>query len=138
MEIEWTEQMRVHISDIDEEHRKIVIKLKALQQAVQSGQQRCDVINCFNQLIELAKKHLEHEEQMLAEAGYPKLEEHQRHHDNIISNCLRLQARFMSGLQIPFTMNEVESTCELLVTHLIEEDRAFGEYLLERGYRKAS
>lgn len=131
--IAWNDEMSVGVKELDDDHKEIVDLLNRLHEGVEAGIGNSEVVNIFSKLVEATKRHLHHEEQILAKAGFPHLAQHLKEHDAILGKGLMLQARFMSGSTQPFTLAEVDLACRWLQTHLIESDKHYAQYLKSQG-----
>ena len=97
--IEWTNELSVGINSIDEQHKKLVNMINALNDAMQTGGSNELLGKIFTGLAAYTQKHFAYEENMFAEFGYSDAEEHKRQHNELIAQVVELKERFMENPQ---------------------------------------
>lgn len=121
------EEIRVAVRKMEAEHQNLEDRLQHLKDGLLAGKKSEVLVERLIELIRVIKVHQEHEEELLAKAGFPGSEEHHIAHDQLLANVLKLQARFMSDTEEPFTMESLHSIQKWLEEHFAEVDK---EYLL--------
>jgi hemerythrin len=127
--IVWREPHLTGIKILDEQHRAIVSIINALHYAlyVWPGEDllrsTAEMINGYTHL------HFRTEIQMLKDSEYPRLEQHQAQHDRLIADADHIFLRCLKegGDPAPF----LEFLKDWWKNHIIHEDMAYGEHLLE-------
>ena len=76
----WEDWYTLGLEDFDAEHRNIARLQTELHDALQAGRHQTELRGLLGATLEAMRSHFEHEERMLAEANYAKLDLHQRQH----------------------------------------------------------
>lgn len=114
--LKWTSDLDTGIEVIDNQHRRIVDYINALYDASLT-QNRDDIAEVLDQLVEYTLSHFTFEEQMQAEAGYPFVKAHQKVHQLFARRVNEFRQRFERGEDI------TEPLLALLRTWLINHIR---------------
>ena len=69
--IEWTDELSVGIESIDEQHKKLVNMINALNDAMLTNSSNELLGTIFTGLAAYTQKHFAYEENMFAEYNYP-------------------------------------------------------------------
>lgn len=131
--MQWSEEYRIGIDEIDDEHRSIIERFEKLYQLMRQGRGHEYYRDLANFLDEYVHVHLVHEEKLQEDIGYDERESHLRHHDDF-----RRQVR-----QIVANSDERIATNEDLVRinlfignwlryHILVEDMKIGAFLKRR------
>ncbi len=88
---EWTDDYRLGIPGVDEEHRTFFALLHAIEASVQDGD-RLAARDALRNLRLYAEFHFSHEEEFLDAVGYPDLEAHRREHTEFMKDVTVLEA----------------------------------------------
>ena len=94
---EWGEDMVIDRGPIDADHRKLVDLVNELHTATSQGRGRLVVGRLLEQLIRDTDEHLREEEQIMAQAGFPRLDGHKKGHDAFVSDLRDLQQKLRAG-----------------------------------------
>lgn len=129
----WSDEMSVGVRELDDEHKTIVDLLNQLHDGILAGNESKALVGIFTTLILETKKHLAHEERLLAQTNFPNIQEHHKAHDAVLCKGLILQARFMSGSTEPFTMEAFHQARSWLETHILDLDKEYEEHLNAHG-----
>lgn len=116
---------------IDTEHEELFRLINNFHTLWMEEQNRQDIARVLNQLIAYAQMHFQHEEVIMEDAGYPKLAEHQKIHEDMIEKIFELHTSYAEGnlrLEIE-TMKFVKSW---LLEHILVNDYTFRDYLARK------
>jgi hemerythrin len=97
--IEWTAKLSVGIDSIDEQHKKLVNMINALNYAMLTNSSNELLGKIFTGLAAYTQKHFTYEENMFAEYGYTDSEEHKRQHNELIAQVVELKQKFIENPQ---------------------------------------
>jgi hemerythrin-like metal-binding protein len=131
--IAWEAEMSIGVLEMDDEHRKLIAMINGIGDGVASGQGRDELGGQVDRLVEFTKKHLAHEERLLAEAGYAESDVHHREHDQMIAKTLSLQAAFRWGSVDLIRPDLTNFVCDWLASHIQGSDKAYGAFLNSKG-----
>lgn len=129
--MEWSEAFSVGVASIDEQHKKLINMLNALQFAVEQGQEGEVLHEIFEGLVLYTQKHFSFEEQLLDEHGYAQAEEHKREHKVLKDQVMILQQRFEAGEGM-LSDALLEFLRQWLSDHIQGADRDLGVHLQSR------
>ena len=94
---EWADDMVIDNGPIDADHRKLVDLVNELHTATSEGKGKLVVGRLLEQLIRDTSEHLQREEHLMAQAGFPNLEGHRKGHDAFIGQLNDLRQKLSSG-----------------------------------------
>lgn len=129
--VEWSEEFSVGIESIDEQHKKLLNMLNALQFAVEQGKEESILHEIFVGLALYTQKHFDYEEQLLASHGYDEFESHKREHEILKVQVKTLQHRFESKEGV-ITGALIDFLKEWWTEHIQGSDQKYSAYMQER------
>jgi hemerythrin len=100
MSLVWREQMSVHNSLIDKEHKYLIDQINAVELAINSEDNRGILVETLDHLMAYTKSHFEHEEIIQQKIGYPGLDEHKAEHRRLLEEFTGIKAGLDEILQI--------------------------------------
>lgn len=131
--ITWSDALSVGNPAIDIEHRHFAELVNRLNIAIISRQDKAEIVRIMQLIQDDARLHFAHEEDLFAEHGFPLAEEHTRIHRLLTEN---LRQAMQELQQAEFEKEWVELGLNVkaqLVSHLLNIDRQYIEYLAEPG-----
>ncbi len=131
--IEWTAELSVGIKSIDEQHKKLVNMINALNDAMLTGSSRELLEKIFTGLANYTQKHFSYEENMFIEFGYTDYEEHKRQHNELIAQVVELKEKFLINPQGTITTDLMLFLKRWLTNHIMRTDKGYTEFLLSKG-----
>lgn len=133
--IEWTAQLSVGIDSIDEQHKKLINMINALNDAMLTNSSNELLGKIFTGLAAYTQKHFTYEEDMFAEYGYSNSKEHKRQHDELITQVLELKERFIENPQGTISADLMLFLKRWLTNHIMRTDKEYTEFLLSKGVK---
>lgn len=124
------------IASMDTEHRALVELFDAFVASIRTDAPREVADTLIQQAITCANDHFEHEEQLMAQTAYPRVEDHKFRHRN-----LRLKFTTLIGDTVvvkahdPVTLGHLEVMRDLLEEHISGPDRDLAEHLKAAGLK---
>ena len=94
---EWASDMEIDRGPIDEDHQHLVGLVNRLHDATSVGEGHQVVGDILKELIDYTEGHLRREEQLMAQAHFPKLDKHKIGHQAFISQLNELRSRYDGG-----------------------------------------
>ena len=122
--LQWSEEYAVGIESIDREHRVLFDLYNELRGSILRGESRSMTAAKLEMLGEFTEKHFGDEEQLMAESGYPRLEEHRALHQQLSRQVQEMQERFRDTGNI-LTVDALGFIYESLNEHTLRDDRAY-------------
>ncbi|MBX6419761.1 MAG: hemerythrin family protein [Nevskia sp.] len=83
--------------DPEREHAELLALLAAFRDAVAAGRRPAELVPIFEQALDFARLHFRHEEQVMAQAGYPGLAAHRAEHDRLLAEVTERLLRLRAG-----------------------------------------
>ena len=128
----WTEDYSVGIEELDRQHRKLfelINKLSDHTVELSSLGEKSDILN---ELISYAIEHLEYEESLLTEHGYPETDNHKEKHAHYLEKFNALLKDSKSGEEV-FSDDLVSFLQNWWRHHVLEEDMKYKPFFAEKG-----
>jgi hemerythrin len=131
----WSDELSVGNQDLDAEHRQLIELINSLQKEL--GQEHTPLGTILEEtltgLMDYAKGHLKHEEQLMRSAAYPKYMEHKYKHDEF----RKTTAEFLNRIGTSQDQDSQDTQArELLfflqrwfISHIKGADREYAPYL---------
>ena len=124
----WKKDYDLGIEDIDLQHRYFLNLINRLADELRMTTDASRRAALIAELNAYARFHFVSEENMMAKATYPLLEEHRRHHLALISELNSKEAM----LQLEANDRRAEEVVDFLLEHTTGEDRLFAEFYHRR------
>ena len=133
--IEWSDELSVGIDSIDEQHKKLVNMINALNDAMLTGSSNELLGKIFTGLAAYTQKHFAYEENMFAEYGYADSVKHKRQHSELIAQVVELKQNFIENPQAIITTDLMQFLKRWLTNHIMKTDKEYTEFLLSKGVK---
>lgn len=128
VQLSWHSAYDSGNSLIDDEHRTLFLDANNLISAILSQKPKEQITSLINALMHDTIQHFREEEEILARAGYPGLNEHAELHRHLIESGAALVQRYQSG-EVSFGELFQYLARDVIAKHLLRADRAFFPYL---------
>ncbi len=129
--LSWSDQYLIGNDTIDAEHRELFRLLNDFHTRWVDAHNRQDIARVLNQLIAYAQIHFQHEEKIMADAGFHKLAEHQQIHEAMIDTIFALHKSYEEG-NLHLEMDTMKFLKSWLVGHILDNDYIFRDFLARR------
>lgn len=127
---QWSENFRIGVDDIDDQHRMLFELINQLAQAALDPARLPHLDAVFRQLEEYTLKHFRDEEMLMAAAAYPDFAAHRASHLRFARVVADAKARHAAGA--PPGLDTLLFFNAWLVEHIQREDQAAADCYLER------
>ncbi|MEN8261013.1 MAG: bacteriohemerythrin [Pseudomonadota bacterium] len=131
-EIHWRAQYNVNVFRMDNQHKRLFELGRIAFETLETEQDENTVMTTVDGLTEFIKFHLEEEEALLKRHHYPDFDNHREQH--------RYMIRRIDGWQTGLGTDSTQLKAAILaffkdwlVTHILSEDRKYGEFLNSKG-----
>ncbi len=125
---DWKKKYDLGLEDIDFQHHYFLNLINRLSEELTMTTEPSRRAALINELNAYARFHFISEENIMARAHYPHLEQHRQHHRDLIDQLNSKEAM----LKLQETDTQAENIVEFLKTwfiqHTIGEDRLFADY----------
>ncbi|NJB68718.1 hemerythrin-like metal-binding protein [Desulfobaculum xiamenense] len=130
--IEFTDDMRLGIDDIDEQHEKLIDLINELYEAIMDGSDADVIDEIVDEAHDYIGYHFSTEQDLMERYEYPEIDEHTDEHDDYIlrsSEHLVDAGDNREGL----AGDVLEFLTDWWVTHIGDTDRRLVEFLKKKG-----
>ena len=79
-QIEWKDSLSIGVELIDDEHKMLIQKLRALSDAFNQGQEQNKILKTLDFMIDYTEFHFTDEERVMTATDYPGLDEQKKQH----------------------------------------------------------
>lgn len=131
---EWSNQFCLGIGSIDKQHQKLINSINGLHHSMISEAGDENLSKILKELIDYTDSHFKYEEKLFQLHGYPLSEEHQKHHQELISQIVEYSNNFDSGKQAMSSdiMNFLKNW---LMNHILKEDKEYVAFFKDKGVK---
>ncbi len=126
--LKWSDRYSVRITEIDEQHKKLIKLINEMFDAMQAGKGREIIDTVIDEFVDYTVYHFSTEERMLLQHGYPKFNDHKEMHDNIARKARDLKETLDEGNK-PSNIDVMLLLTNWLNTHILEEDKKYVPYV---------
>ncbi|MBI9052823.1 MAG: hemerythrin family protein [Bacteroidales bacterium] len=126
--IKWTDQYSVGITEIDNQHKGLVIIINELFSYMSNGKAKEHLNNIFDHLTDYTEKHFLVEETMLIKYAYPDYDQHKFEHSKFIEKLKSLKLEFESG-KITISLEILNFLKDWLLNHILNTDKKYSAHI---------
>jgi hemerythrin len=127
----WNDSYSVGISSIDGQHRKLFDTMNEPHASMSKGTARETTGRLLQDLLAYTRTHFSNEEAMLANVGYPQLDQHRQLHRVMTGRVAEFSARFRRG-DAALSVHMLTFLRDWLSDHILREDRSYSGWLAQR------
>ena len=131
--LSWSNQYQIGNDLIDTEHEELFRLINKFHSHWTESQNRQEIARILNQLIVYTETHFRHEEQIMEDAGFPKLEQHRKIHEAMIDTIFQLQ-RSYEERDLHLEMHTIKFIKSWLIEHILENDYLFRDFLAHKNF----
>lgn len=128
--IEWDERYEVGHKLLNQQHQRMVAIINRLGEAIEEGKERPALMSILSDLTGYTKKHFAEEERVMAQAGYPSLDEHHAQHE-ALNNQLAVFYRTFFTTSRPIADEVMVFLKHWLYDHILTQDKRYTPFLTE-------
>jgi len=129
MAIEWTPNLAVGVSSIDQQHKTLFDKANQLFEAGRNNRTKDFISEMLDFLDDYTKQHFRSEEVYMKSIGYPGYEDQKKMHADFIVSLSKLKSDYQeSGGNILVILNANQIVADWLLKHVSIEDKKIGAY----------
>ncbi len=127
MRIQWSDDLKLGILEMDEQHRRLIDLLNEFYDAVEHGSGEEGMDRLLQGLEQYTIFHFCAEEHLLAEINYPDLENHRKIHQIMVDQVKSARARYQEGDRK--AIRELSAMAlGWLYSHILKTDRKYSNY----------
>lgn len=126
MTIEWTPELSVKDTTIDQQHQKWIQLLEDFYDGIKAGKSKETLEELILGMLDYTKYHFNYEEEHMAKIGYPKLDAHKKLHADYIAKIEEYHDRIKSGKLI-ISLEVTGYLKTWLLNHIKGEDQQYAK-----------
>ena len=124
----WDKILSVGITEIDEDHRKLIHIFNILNHAISEGESKAYLVATLEELVNCTVWHFSHEERLMLKHHFPETQEHTAEHQELIQSAKALQQTLLQSDKA-FAEEHVQFLERWLTKHILTADGRLGTYL---------
>ncbi|MBU5613766.1 bacteriohemerythrin [Geomonas azotofigens] len=133
MNIEWTSDLAIGVTEIDDQHKEIFRRFDRLLAACNEGKGNEEVLKLLLFLEDYVKEHFAAEEELQKRSDYPDYPAHKSQHVAFMADVAKLTRSFRDeGATLPLVIKTNRTLADWLIQHIKKVDTAFARYLREQ------
>jgi hemerythrin len=129
--LSWRKEYRVGVEVIDDEHRYLFDLINAFHDNHVGGANHAALGKILNLLVHYAEQHFQHEEAIMADAGYPAHAAHCALHEELYLTLFRLAEQLGAG-SLRVDTETMRFVHNWLAGHIVRHDLQFADFLARR------
>ncbi len=129
---QWRDEYKVNVSEMDNDHKRLFEISNSLYEAINSGENRSELENILNLIINHTGQHFDKEEKLMEKYNYPERDIQHKHHTFFKETVLEYKRKFKSN-EIEIDMDFINLLKDWFINHLLTEDRKYGIHLNNEG-----
>jgi hemerythrin len=132
--IEWSSSLSVGVSEIDEQHKKLIGIINRLNDAMKTGKGKDALTTLLKETAEYTVYHFGTEETYFDRFGYPGKERHKLEHKGLLEKVVQLSKDFDSG-KVTITLDVMNFLKDWLSKHIMGSDKQYGPLFNQKGLK---
>ncbi|OGU68125.1 MAG: hemerythrin [Stygiobacter sp. RIFOXYA12_FULL_38_9] len=130
--IQWNSTLSVNITQIDNQHMKLVELVNTLHDRMKEGKGKAALSGILNELTNYTVYHFKTEEDIFRKYNYPQTDAHLKEHDALVQQVVKLKADFDNGKSV-LTLDVMNFLKDWLTLHIMGDDKAYTPFLKSQG-----
>jgi len=131
--IVWSNSYSVKVSQMDQEHQRLIDIINNLYVAMRSGRSTEAIGSILDELVAYTKTHFSHEEQLMQQANYEGLAEQKRSHEALVAQLNEILVKYHNGTALgQEIMNFLKNW---LINHIQGLDKKYGPAMHKKGIK---
>ncbi|MBB5021660.1 bacteriohemerythrin [Desulfurispira natronophila] len=128
--VEWSEEIRVGVPEIDRQHQELILRINHLFRAVLDGEGKQRILQTMEFLKEYIHTHFSTEESYMLHHRYQGYPGHKAQHDRFRQDILNLEEQLKNyGVSSSLVIEINRRVVQWLVDHIAVTDRAMADFL---------
>ena len=133
--MEWNKSYSVGVAIFDEEHKKLIVIINQLYEAIAAGVDASALQKISDSLVEYTLMHFRHEEMYFDDWAYPDAAAHIAIHAELRQRVFDYRRQIMEKDSRELADELAVFLRDWLTQHILVEDRKYGEFLYRKGLR---
>lgn len=133
--MEWRADYSVGVAIFDDEHKKLIAIINSLYDALLAGVSDEILDQISGSMVEYTMLHFRHEEMYFDDWAYPDAAAHITAHGQLRQQVFAYRKQIGNADSRDLAEKMLTFLRQWLIDHIIVDDRAYGEFLLDKGAR---
>jgi len=121
---EWKDNFSVGISEMDEQHKKMVGILNRLYEAMKAGKASKELTAIIDEMIDYTKYHFGSEEKLMEKFSYSGLAAQKEEHATFVKKSLEFQDQVASG-KLAVSIEVMNFLKDWWTNHILVSDKKY-------------
>jgi len=131
----WDDSLSIAVTMFDDEHKDLIQIVNDLHDSFMRNATRYELERICDRLIEHIVMHFRHEEMYFEDWQYPDRVQHTASHRQLRRQLVEYRAQILAAPP-PDQAAELFAKLKIwLIQHIVNEDRKYGTFLVQRGLR---
>ncbi|HWQ66071.1 MAG TPA: bacteriohemerythrin, partial [Methanospirillum sp.] len=132
--MKWSDDLSVQITEIDQQHQKLIGLINTLHEAMLQKQTKQVISKTIDELAAYTVYHFQNEENYLEQFKYPGLMVHRREHEAFVTKVNAFQKDYEAG-KLGLSMEIMSFLQEWVTNHIKGTDKKYVETFHKNGIR---
>lgn len=128
----FTEDIKVHITELDQEHKTIISYINRIHEAVKKKSKTDEIAGILSDLANYTIKHFRHEEKLFAVMNYENSKVHIQAHNKLLAQIAEIVKNLENKQEINF-IAILLFLKKWLINHILGSDKQYSEPMQEFG-----
>jgi hemerythrin len=138
MPVEWTPEMLVGVTEIDDKHKELFKRINTLLDAINAGKSANETGKCIAIVQNYMVSHFDTEEKYMVRYGYPQYISHKAQHTLYVMELSGIK-RSLLYADLDTSIAQVqERIVDWLACHIDQEDKALGSFINSAKMKRAA
>ena len=130
--MEWTDELGVRVTEIDDQHKKLIGLINKLHDAMRAGQGKQALEGTLQELAAYTVYHFQNEERYMQQFSYPGYLRHKAEHAAFVKKVTDFQKDF-SHNRLGLTVDLMNFLKDWVNNHIRETDKQYSALFNEKG-----
>jgi hemerythrin len=132
--IEWSDDLSVKVQEIDEQHKKLIGMINALNDAMGAGKSKDALKGILDGMVDYTVMHFGVEEKYMEKFNFGETFQHKSEHKNFVKKTLELKNGFEEN-KLMISMEVMDFLKDWLQKHIKGIDKKYTNCFQENGLR---
>ncbi|HMK65883.1 MAG TPA: bacteriohemerythrin [Thermodesulfobacteriota bacterium] len=132
--IQWSNNLSVNVTEIDQQHQKLIHMINDLDDAMRQGKGKETVGKIIQGMISYTGTHFATEENFFDRFGYPDALGHKKKHTDFVKKAQEIKQKFDRG-QLGLPIEVMNFLSDWLGNHIKGEDKKYTPFFNAKGLK---
>ncbi len=128
----WSEELSVGVSEIDDQHKRLILLINTLHDAMLAKQGKQAVSGILDELASYTVYHFKTEEQYMEKFGYPAYQSHRLEHGSFIQSVDSFMNDYSAG-KLGLSIDIMNFLRDWVSNHIKGTDKKYSAFFREKG-----